>query len=86
MVANQKNQKKDGYSYTFEYVKEEDLPSDYIKSPNIRPKRVPEEDKKKHQMEAVKKWQKKEYKCPECSKVIKNKNNAKYNHIKKCLT
>ena len=76
--------KKDGYSYTFEYVKEEDLPSDHIKSANIRPKRVPEEDKKKHQMEAVKKWQNKEYKCPECSKVIKN--NSKYNHIKKCLT
>ena len=74
--------KKDGYSYTFEYVKEEDLPSDHIKSANIRPKRVPEEDKKKHQMEAVKKWQNKEFKCDNCGKIMKNK--IKYFHNKKC--
>ena len=55
--------KKDGCSYTFQYIKQDDLPSDYKKSANIRPRRVPEEDKKKHHIEALKKWQKKEYKC-----------------------
>ena len=31
--------KKDGYRYKFEYIKPEDLPPDYKKSSNIRPKR-----------------------------------------------
>ena len=70
--------KKDGCSYTFEYVKEEDLPANYIKSLNIRPKRVSEKDKKKRQRE----WWKKEYICPKCSKVMKN--DSKYKHNKKC--
>ena len=74
--------KKDGHSFTFEYVREDDLPYDYKKSSNIRPKRVPEEDKKKHQMEAVKKWQNKEFKCDNCGKIMKNK--IKYVHNKKC--
>ena len=74
--------KKDGHRYTFEYVKEEDLPDNYKKSANIRPRRVSDEDKKKHQMEALKKWQIKEYKCPKCSKIMKN--NSKYKHNKKC--
>ena len=74
--------KKDGCSYTFEYVREDDLPNDCKKSANIRPKRIPEEDKKKHNLERVKKWQKKESKCPNCDKSYKN--SYKYLHMKKC--
>ena len=74
--------KKDGCSYTFEYVREDDLPNDYKKSANIRPKRIPEEDKKKHNAELMKKWLNKEYKCPNCDKV--NKNSYKYLHKKRC--
>ena len=64
--------KKDGHSYTFQFIKQDDLPADHKKSANIRPKRVSDEDKKKHQMEAIKKWQSKEFKCPDCNKVYKN--------------
>ena len=74
--------KKDGHSYKFEYVKQEDMPDNYIKSANKRSRRVSDEDKKKHQMEAMKKWQNKEFKCPICNKTYKN--NYKYIHIKKC--
>ena len=70
------NSKKDGCSYTFEYIKQDDLPDDYKKN------RVPDEDKKKNQMKAVKKWQNKQYKCPRCDKTLKN--NYKYVHNKKC--
>ena len=63
--------KKDGYSYTFEYIKQDDLPSDHKKSANIRPK-----------MSGEDKWQNKEYKCPNCDKTIKNK--SKYLHKKHC--
>ena len=72
--------KKDGHSHT--YIKQDELPSDYKKSANIRPKRVPEEDKKKHQIEAFKKWRNKEFKCQNCDKIMKNK--SKYYHNKKC--
>ena len=74
--------KKDGHSYTFEYIKKDDLPDDYKKSANIRPKRVSDEDKKKHRMEALNKWLKKEYKCLICNKTFKN--SYKYVHIKRC--
>ena len=74
--------KKDGHYYTFEYIKKEELPDNYKKSANKRPQKVSDEDKKKHQLESMKKWLKKEYKCPKCSKVTKN--NSKYQHIKKC--
>ena len=74
--------KKNGNSYKFEYIKQDDLPDNYTKSSNKRPQRVPDEDKKKHQMQAVKKWQNKEYKCPKCDKTFKN--NYKYVHNKKC--
>ena len=74
--------KKDGHSYTFQYIKQDDLPTDHKKSANIRPKRVSDEDKKKHQMETIKKWQSKEFKCPYCRKVYKN--NYKYLHKKNC--
>ena len=70
--------KKDGHSYSFEYVKEDDLPDDHKKSANKRPRRVSDEDKKKHRME----WRKKEYKCPKCDKTFKN--SYRYIHNKKC--
>ena len=62
--------KKDGHSYTFEYIKQDDLPDDCKKSANIRPKRVSDEDKKKNQIETIKKWQKKEFECKNCGKVF----------------
>ena len=75
--------KKDGKSYKFEYVKKEDMPDNYLKSANKRPRRVSDEDKKKNQQEALKKWQKKkECKCPRCDKIIKN--GSKYMHKKTC--
>ena len=74
--------KKDGHSYRFQYIKQDDLPDDYKKSANKRPRRVSDEDKKKHHAECVKKWQNKVYICPKCDKTIKN--SCKYVHNKKC--
>ena len=76
--------KKDGHSYTFEYIEQDDLPDNYKKSANIRPKRVSDEEKKKHNAEAMKKWGNKEYKCHKCNKVYKN--SYKFLHNKKCNT
>ena len=85
--------KKDGNPYNFEYIKEY-LPDNYhfIKSSNIKPKRVSDEDKKKHRNESVKKWQNKEYVCPKCGKTFKNYYKSQHNKIckgtttiKKCL-
>ena len=70
--------KNDGHSYTFEYIKEEDLPENYKKSSNIRPRRVSDEDKRKHYLE----WRNKEFECKNCGKMIKNNN--KYHHKKRC--
>ena len=70
--------KKDGCSYTFEYVKEDELPDNYKKSANIKPRRVSDEEKKQHRLE----WRNKEYKCPNCNKVYKN--GYKYIHKKHC--
>lgn len=39
--------KKNGERYRFEYVKKEDMPDNYLKSANIRPKRVSEEEKQR---------------------------------------
>jgi len=64
--------KIDGHYYTFEYIKDDELPINHKKSANIRPKRVTDEDRKKHQMEAMKKWLKKEWICPNCGKTYKN--------------
>ena len=75
--------KKDGQHYKFEYINQDDLPDNYKKSANKRPQRVSDEDKKKNQMEAMKKWQNKEYKCSRCNKVMKN--GSKYIHNKKCV-
>ena len=74
--------KNDGCHYKFEYVEKKDMPDNCFKSANKRPRKVPDEDKKKHQMESVKKWQNKEYKCSRCNKVMKN--GSKYVHNKKC--
>ena len=74
--------KKDGHSYTFKYIKQEELPDNYKKSANIRPHRVSDEDKKKNHSEAIKKWQNKEFKCLNCNKTFKN--SYKYLHKKYC--
>ena len=37
--------KKDGKHYKFEYVKKEEMPDDYFKSANIRPRKVSDEDR-----------------------------------------
>ena len=58
------------------------MPDNYIKSTNLRKNRVPEEDKKKHHIQHMKKWRKKEYKCPRCDKVMKN--DYRYAHNKRC--
>ena len=73
--------KKDGKSYKFDYVKKEDLPDNYLKSANKRPRRLTDEEKKKSQKESVKKWQKKEHKCSRCGKIIKNSNRRYHNKI-----
>lgn len=56
---------KDGCYYKFEYVKKEDLPDDYKKSANIKPK-MSDEERKKRKNELLTKWQQKQYKCPRC--------------------
>ena len=63
--------KKDGKSCTFEYVKKEDMPDNYIKSANERPKRV---------SDGVK-WQNKEWICPKCGKILKNSNRQYHRKI-----
>lgn len=70
--------KKDGHSYTFEYIKEEYLPNSYKKSANIRPRKASDEEKKKHRLE----WLKKEFTCQNCNKVLKN--SSKCTHKKHC--
>ena len=47
--------KIDNHSYKFEYVKKEDMPTNFKKSANVRPIRVPVEDKKKHKKRSYKK-------------------------------
>ena len=70
--------KKDGCSYTFEYIKQDELPDNYKKSANKRPRRVFDEDKKKRLQD----WRNKEYRCLNCNKVYKN--GYKYIHKKHC--
>ena len=52
--------KKDGHSYKFEYVKKEDVPDDYKKSSDLRLK-MSDEERRKHKIDVVKKWQNKEF-------------------------
>ena len=73
--------KKDGKRYRFEYVEKEDLPDDHIKSSDTWQK-LSDDEKKKHQKEASKRWMHKEYDCPKCGKTYKN--NYKYVHNKIC--
>ena len=63
--------------YTFEYV-DKDSNYDFIKSSGIRPRKVSDEDKKKHRVE----YDTKDWQCQKCSKIIKNY--SRFNHIKKC--
>ena len=63
--------KKDGHSYTFEYIKEEDLPNNHIKSLNIKPRRVSDEDKKKNQIESIKNGNKKSMNAKNVIKLSK---------------
>ena len=63
--------KKDGHSrYRFQYIKQDDLPDNYIKSSNIRPRRVSDEEKKKKQIEALKKWQKRNINAQNVIKLL----------------
>ena len=64
--------KKDNCYYKFEYVKEEDMPDNYKKSANIRPKRVSIEDRKQNQKESIRRRQQKEYECSKCGETYKN--------------
>ena len=74
--------KIDNHSYKFEYVNKQDMPNDLKKSANKRPIRVSVEDKKKHQKEAINRWQKKEYECLKCGKTYKN--SYRFLHKKNC--
>ena len=74
--------KKDGQAYKFEYICENELPENYIKSPNIRPKRLSDEKRKLHQKECQKRWMQNSYSYPNCNQIIKN--GIKYYHKQKC--
>lgn len=74
--------KIDQCAYKFEYINNDNMPNKFLKSANIRPHKLTEEDKKKHQIEAIRKWQNKEFVCLKCSKTYKN--SSKYFHNKKC--
>ena len=63
--------KKDGHSYRFEYIKQDDLPDNYNKSSNIRPQRISNEDKKKHNIDYIKKWQKRNINAQNVTKLSK---------------
>jgi len=78
IICKSGKSKIDGHYYTFKYVKEEDLPNNHKKSSNMRPRRVSDEDKKKH----IKEWQQREWICPKCDKPYKNI--YKYAHKKHC--
>ena len=47
--------KKDGKRYKFEFVKKEGMPDDYIKSANIRPKRISAEEKARRKADRLNK-------------------------------
>ena len=70
--------KKDGYRYSFEFIKEDDLPPNYIKSKNIRLRRKTDEQIK----ERRKNYNTKDWQCHFCKKVLQN--NSKYYHRKHC--
>ena len=74
--------KINGHRYSFEYVRPEDMPVDYKKSANIRPRKYTIDEKKQMQNLRYKEWAKKLYNCPRCGQSIKN--GSKYLHNKKC--
>ena len=74
--------KKDNCHYKFEYVKKDDMSDNFKKSANKRSNRVPDEDKKKRQKEAMNRWLKKEYECLKCGGTYKNI--YRFLHKKKC--
>ena len=71
-------------SYIFEYIDEEELPDNYLKSSNIRPRKYTDEEKRLIQKERTKKWQKQTFTCPNCNKQLKN--GSKYTHKKSCIS
>ena len=75
--------KIDGCSYKFEYINDDQLPDNYKKSANIRPKRVSDDDKKKNKKDRMKRWQQKEFICQNCNNRYKN--GYRYLHKKKCV-
>ena len=69
-------------AYIFEYIEQEELPDNYLKSSNIRPRKHTDEEKRMNQKERVKRWQKQTFTCPNCNKQLKN--GSKYLHKKSC--
>lgn len=70
----------DGQPYEFEYVSESDMPANYKKSANERPRKLTEETKKEKHKIWQKCWAKKKYTCLQCNKTITN--GSKYLHNK----
>ena len=70
--------KKDNCWYKFEYIKQDDLLVNYIKSKNIRPRTKTYQQIK----ERVRKYQTRDWRCPNCDKVLQN--NSKYYHRQHC--
>ena len=68
--------------FTFQYINRDDMPSDSIKSRDIRPNRIPEEIKKARQRETSKLWRELSWVCPNCGQTYKN--GIKYYHRQKC--
>ena len=69
--------KKDNCWYKFEYIKD-DLPVNYIKSANKRPRKKTDQQIK----ERIRDYQTKDWQCDFCKKVLQN--NSKYQHRKRC--
>ena len=69
-------------AYIFEYIEQEELPDNYLKSSNIRPRKSTDEEKRMNQKERAKRWQQKTSTCPYCNKQLKN--GSKYRHKKSC--
>ena len=71
-------------SYIFEYIDEAELPDNYLKSSNIRPRKYTDEERRLNQKEHIKKWQQKLFTCPNCNKPLEN--GSKYTHKKSCIS
>jgi len=73
--------KINGDFYKFQYINKTELPENYIKSGNIRPRRVTDEEKRIKQRECIKRWVCKLYICPRCNKHLKNGSRHMHNKI-----